>query len=343
MTIINSQESSAELPVLLLPVLLLIFLALPLHGQFSPAAGQTGSKAIHKDDPRFVSWAKGCVVIRGPMDISRQTPGLASYGDCSDVIGKAAEAGSMSLGDGGIAILSFDPPITNGPGYDFAVFENAFNDYFLELAFVEVSSDGNNFVRFPATSLTQTQQQVGTFGTLDPTKIHNLAGKFRAHYGTPFDLEELSGIHGLDINHISHVRIVDVVGSIMEEYASRDAFGNMVNDPWPTPFPSGGFDLDAVGVIHALMPDQESISIEINPNPSRPGGSIRLFFPYSGKAHIRIIDSKGQTVFSRNPDIASPSYYHLYTGEMDLGTGVYHIIAFSGKQKASSKWMYFAK
>jgi len=59
-------------------------------------------------------------------------------------------------------------------GFDFAVFENSFNDSFLELAFVEVSSDGINFVRFPATSNTQTDVQITGFGTIDPTYINNL-------------------------------------------------------------------------------------------------------------------------------------------------------------------------
>ena len=36
------------------------------------------------------------------------------------------------VGDGGSAILTFDTPIANGPGFDFAVFENGFSDTFLE-------------------------------------------------------------------------------------------------------------------------------------------------------------------------------------------------------------------
>jgi hypothetical protein len=33
-------------------------------------------------------------------------------------------------------------------------------------------------------------------------------------------------------------------------YASYDSQGHQINDPWPTNFPTGGFDLDAVGVIN---------------------------------------------------------------------------------------------
>ena len=60
----------------------------------------------------------------------------------------------VSLGKGGSITLSFDPPVSNGDGWDFAVFENGFEDTFLELAYVEVSSDGVVFVRFDNASLT---------------------------------------------------------------------------------------------------------------------------------------------------------------------------------------------
>ena len=34
------------------------------------------------------------------------------------------------------------------------------------------------------------------------------------------------------------------------DYASSDVNSHQINDPWPTPFDTGGFDLDAVGVIN---------------------------------------------------------------------------------------------
>ena len=43
--------------------------------------------------------------------------------------------------------------------------------------------------------------------------------------------------------------MVDVVGSIDPMYGTRDSLGNLINDPWPTPFATGGFDLDAVAVL----------------------------------------------------------------------------------------------
>jgi hypothetical protein len=40
------------------------------------------------------------------------------------------------------------------------------------------------------------------------------------------------------------------LGSLDNNFAKRDSRGVKINDPWPTPFGSSGFDLDAVGVIH---------------------------------------------------------------------------------------------
>jgi hypothetical protein len=223
-----------------------------LQAQFPPQAGLPGSTAIHKDSAIFVGWAKQCQVFRGYIDIQNPSQGLASVGSEQNVIGIADNA-VVSLGDSGFAIVTFDYPIQNQPGPDFAVFENGFinaNGAFLELAHVEVSSDGIHFVRFPSISLTDTLSQVGGFGVLDASKIHNLAGKYLLNYGTPFDLEDLKDSSNLNINHITHVKVVDVIGSISPLYRSYDSQGRPINDPYPTPFASSGFDLDAIGVIH---------------------------------------------------------------------------------------------
>ena len=245
----------------------------PVFAQFAPPAGQPGSTAIHRDSSILVNWAKTCQIVRGLQNIAEPSLGFASVGDSSLATGLSDGTGVVSLGDGGYAVLTFEPPITNSPGWDFAVFENSFSDTFLELAFVEVSSDGLNYFRFPPTSLTQDTIQVSSFGTLDATKINNLAGKYRALYGTPFDLEELGGHIGLDINSIAYVKIIDVVGSIHDSIATFDQYGNKINDPWPTPFPSGGFDLDAVGVIHQQLSAYSEINITqsflIFPNPAQ--------------------------------------------------------------------------
>ena len=251
--------------------LFLFFSFTSLWGQFPGKVGTLGSTAIHKDSSVFTSWATACTVYRGFQDISSENKAKANAGDSLMATGKAGANGSLSLGDGGYAILTFAHPITNTSGADFAVFENAFDDQFLELAFVAVSSDGLNYVRFPATSYLQNLVQIGPFDAIsDPSKINNLAGKYRAMFGTPFDLEELKGIEALDINAITHVKISDVVGSINPSYASYDQYNNVINDPFPTPFASCGFDLDAVGVIHSLSELKslhKMIELSLYPNP----------------------------------------------------------------------------
>ncbi len=250
-----------------------LFLPLTIFCQtFAPGVGVPGTTAMHKDSSAFVAWASGCSVTRGYQDVSNTSAGLASVGDQSLVVGKADGASVVSLGDGGSAICVFQDPITNGTGPDFAVFENGFDNTFLELAFVEVSSDGLNFFRFPATSLTDSANQTASFGTTDPTKINNLAGKYKSNYGTPFDLQELSGKAGLNINAVTHVKMIDVVGSVNKLYATYDSFGHKVNDPWPTAFGAGGFDLDAIGVINQNkttgLNDVELVgSVSVFPNP----------------------------------------------------------------------------
>ncbi len=250
-----------------------------MHGlsqaQYAPQAGLPGSTAISAGSSQIVAWATQCTVQRGFMDITNPPAGYASAGDSSLAVGPA-DRNIVSLGDSGIAVLTFEKPIFNGPGADFAVFENGFlntannAEAFLELAFVEVSSDGINYFRFPASSLTQYNTQVGNGNYLNAANLDNLAGKYLAMYGTPFDLQELSGTPGLDINSVTHVRLVDVVGSISAN-ASRDHMDRIINDPYPTPFPSCGFDLDAVGVINRVetsVPSvNEYITINIYPNP----------------------------------------------------------------------------
>lgn len=281
--------------------------------QFPPQVGFSGTTAIHKDSSVFVNWATGCTIQRGWLDISDTTQGKTAVGDETYVPGKAG-TGIVSLGDKGSATVTFEKPVINGAGFDFAVFENGFIDQtlapgmaFLELAFVEVSSDGVNFFRFPATSLNDTVTQLASFDGMDARKINNLAGKYMVNYGTPFDLEELKDTPGLDVMNITHVRIIDVCGTVNPQYASLDSKGARVNDPYPTPFASGGFDLDAVGVIHQsnLTAVSEILfdkQITLYPNPARVNAPVVIHtngndvqincYDFAGR-EIRVAAEKG--------------------------------------------------
>lgn len=286
-------------------VVSIIFFHFAGLAQFAGPVGSGNTTAIHKDSSVFTSWAMGCKIVRGWENIADTSLGKTSVGDSTKAIGKADGTGVVSLGDGGYAILTFTAPIMDGPGFDFVVFENSFNGTFLELAFVEVSSDGVNFFRFPSTCLLQDTMQYDNAANMDCSKINNLAGKYPVNYGTPFDLSELSSIPGLDINHITHIKIIDVVGSINNQYARYDSYGHKINDPYPTPFASGGFDLDAVGVIHqnisGIYEQLNSIAVQIFPNPF----SEKIFIKKNnGVLNVNIYNAYGELVnnFSINND-----------------------------------------
>lgn len=317
-----------------------IGLTLPAAAQFAPQAGVAGSGAISKSDNRFVDWASNCVVERGWVDIADKSQGKASIGAEAQGIGKADNY-VVSLGDSGVATLTFDGLIYNGLGADFAVFENGFNnpanaeEAFLELAFVEVSSDGVNFTRFAASSQTESPQVPGAGVYMNARKVNNLAGKYIVNYGTPFDLEELKGTPGLDVDKISHVRIVDVIGSI-GAVGTKDKDGNPINDPYPTPYPSSGFDLDAVGVIHSpgkwpsgIAHVNEKNGFQIFPNPVTTELNIKTALTEQGIVVIK--DVTGRLVAETAMNNGS-----VKINVQSLAPGVYHVTLRDGNDKAWS-------
>jgi hypothetical protein len=197
----------------------------------------------------------------------------------------------------GYITLAFATPITNGPGADFVVFENCFTvvgnspfiggvagQIFAELAFVEVSTDGVNFARFPSEYLnfpnarlsgrrdnyvdldgTGTPRNISAL-SLDVSGVYNLAGKHINNlgdglcWGTPFDLDDLRNdplvLDGtIKLNKINFVRIVDIPGN----GDFLDSLGNPIFDAWVTGG-SGGFDLAGIGVIHQV-PEPTSLGL----------------------------------------------------------------------------------
>lgn len=297
--------------------------------QFPPQAGMPGSTAISGSSSVFVGWATGCTVKRGYKNIALPDSGYASAGDSSLALGPA-DVYTVSLGDSGVADLTFAAPIYDAPGPDFAVFENGFTDpinstlAFLELGFVEVSSDGVNYFRFPATSNTEDTAQIWNGVYMDASLLNNLAGKYIARYGTPFDLSELAGTPGLDIQHITHVRVVDVIGDI-GTHACKDTNGRPVNDPYPTMFATGGFDLDAVGAINqvgvsagvaGLSGDEE---VHVFPNPAV--NEVHITLPRSMQLqNITLTDVTGKIMILQNGV--------QHTGKLSLkgfNSGVYYL------------------
>ncbi len=296
---------------------------LPSYAQFAPRHDFSGTSAIHRDSNLIKAWGQSCVVKRGYLDIANKLLGKVSYGQDSAGLGNNPDI--VSLGDSGVATLSFRRPITNGTGPDFVIFENGFGttagDY-LELAFVEVSSDGVHFHRFPTYCGLGQLVQIGPFSTTTGVeRLNNFAGKYVTPYGTPFDLADLEGLAqsnvDLNLNRITHVRLVDAIGSINPVYGIRAANGNLVNDPYPTAFPSGGFDLDAVGVIHEQAINSNEcityISI-VDQHPSDLGHPIRLMVKTEdGPIRYCLFDHSGRitgqgTLINGSNSVASPSF-----------------------------------
>lgn len=219
-------------------------------GPYPPAAGQPGSCAVDKDDPNIVSWADGW----DPNSYQVGSGCIEQWQTPEKALGKATDDvyDIVCLGDGGQITLTFSGGIGDGPGNDLVVFENAVTDTFLELAYVEASSDGLNFFRFPNDSLTA--EPVGPFGPVDPTNVDGLASKYRCGFGTGFDLEVLRGVSlQLDVNNVRYVRIIDIIG----DGSYIDTSGDVIYDPHLTSGVAGaaGFDLDAIGVCNMRTAD----------------------------------------------------------------------------------------
>ncbi len=213
------------------------------------------------------NWS-GRIVILGDMELYM----LADY---------FSETPSGDYHPGEITAVFNESPIVNGPGPDFAGFENGFvlgwgTPYvWAELCFVEVSSNGEDFVRMPSHSLTP--YWPGGYGCLIPQGIFGLVGKhvnaYGGCWGTPFDLDwivddpkVLDGT--VDLNDIRYVRLIDIPGGgpkdsngeegVLPAITSLflDSHGLPVFDAWWT-YGTGGADLDAVAVLNSSAPDPD--------------------------------------------------------------------------------------
>jgi len=151
-------------------------------GFVGPAGdGVTGNGNV--TNPAFIGWATGYVDYLPTSNISNaywMDPTRALGSATGNHIESVVTLGDLSQVeiDGGVApgeiTMTFDILIGNGDGPDLAVFENGLVDtgtgnVFAELAFVEVSSDGVNFARFPSDSLTA--GPVSTYEAIDVTNV----------------------------------------------------------------------------------------------------------------------------------------------------------------------------
>ena len=191
----------------------------------------------------------------------------------------------LTLGGGGEVTVGFDVTLTDGPGADFSVFENGFvvtgtSDVFAEVAFVEVSTDGLTFARFP-TSYAGSGTAMGAYRglsggmpvladvTVDPASPFDPV----TSGGEAFDLADLAGdpdvLSGsVDLSAIHYVRLVDVEGAV------PDDGGTPIVD-------SGAADFDAIAVLNSV-------------ESSSPGQPVcDLFLDASNRVNLVLGDPDG--------------------------------------------------
>lgn len=202
----------------------------------------------------------------------------------------------VSLGVGGTVTVGFDAPLVDGPGTDFVTWENGFvfgGLVYGELAFVEVSTDGLVFARFPSRYFGPAGP-LGPFDGLPAGCVRNLAGlgtltipaSFGAYAdptaagGDAFDLEDLQG-HPLvlsgavDLGAIHFVRLRDILG----DGSTFDALGAPIFDPVST---TSSSDWDAVAVVHNAL----------NQAPGRPRVAVS-FDEGTRQLSLSVADSDG--------------------------------------------------
>ncbi|PCJ63707.1 MAG: hypothetical protein COA58_15295 [Bacteroidetes bacterium] len=299
-------------------VLAIIFTTFTCSAQFDGPGGELGSKSVHKDATSIIAWASGGTLNRGYRQINDTAEGRVAVGTLESALG-SFDGSVVSLGDGGSIILTFDSPIQNNEGYDFAVFENGFKvgfSYYLELAHVEVSENGIDYTRFPSECVVDSSFQTNNFSYTKPEELYNLAGKHQAPYGTLFDLEEIG------LSEIKYIKLIDVVGSIIDSIGTRDSKGRIINEPFPSPFESGGFDLDAVAAVNgALLKKEERVlkHVRIYPSLAAVNETIHIEAPHN--AVVQVSDIQGKIVSTNT------------TGELKLRkAGMYYVhVTFEGK------------
>ncbi len=170
------------------------------QGSFALDVDITKKMAIVVAISVFMLWATNCGNCEYE-DIAVIPRVEASFGKAYNVFGESGTKGLLSLGDGDMATLIFSETIGNENRRDFAIFENAFSNIFLELGFVEVSSDETNHTCFSSFPEVQIAKQVDGFGETDATMINTFAGKYRALFGAPFALIGKTNHHIQIQNH----------------------------------------------------------------------------------------------------------------------------------------------
>ena len=102
-----------------------------------------------------------------------------------------------------------------------------------------------------------------------------------------------------------------------------------MNDPYPTAFPNGGFDLDAVGVIHSLInsiPEENHELVRVYPNPFTENFMINsdIIIDY------KLFNSLGEVIIS-----ARTNQHQTIVNISDQPNGIY-FLQLNSEQKSKT-------
>jgi hypothetical protein len=121
-----------------------------------------------------------------------------------------------------------------------------------------------------------------------------------------------------------------------DSFATKDVNGHKINDPWPTPFPSSGFDLDAVGVIHTLANDvkiMDAVSMQLFPTIAPHFVNVACSLADANR--IVVTNALGQEIFSQNINTV------ITTIDVSgLETGVYWVLIKSENTQLACRRFY---
>ncbi len=208
-----------------------------------------------------------------------------------------------SIGLGGTIEIGFKEfVITDGPGSDFTIFENAFkygkNKVYSEPGSVEVSQNGITWKAFP----------------FDTSFYKGCAGVTPTSGKDPFN-PELSGgdsfdLSAIGVDSIRWIRITDITPSLLSQPQSP------LYDPTLT-----GFDLDAVVTWHAVPASNAAKLVE-----TLPSGVVRAYVK-DANSMIRVVDVSGRLIDEYEITVG---IHDISTLEYPRGAYMFSLISSSG-------------